>query len=77
MNIVGTPYKLVHRSSCTARSVAAGSKKPAPDRRRDGGRPEFFHYHASGRGHRMQIDVLCGARPAAHFQVAVVGCGIA
>ncbi|CFS57904.1 Uncharacterised protein [Mycobacterium tuberculosis] len=29
MNIVGTPYKLVHRSSCTARSVAAGSKPGA------------------------------------------------
>ena len=29
MNIVGTPYSDVHRSSCTARSVAAGSKPGA------------------------------------------------
>ena len=29
MNIVGTPYSDVHRSCCTARSVAAGSKPGA------------------------------------------------
>ena len=29
MNIVGTPYRLVHRSSCTACSVAFGSKPGA------------------------------------------------
>ena len=26
MNIVGTPYREVHRSACTAASAAAGSK---------------------------------------------------
>jgi hypothetical protein len=29
MNIVGTPYRLVQRSSCTASSTAAGSKEGA------------------------------------------------
>ncbi len=29
MNIVGTPYRDVQRSSCTAASVAAGSKDGA------------------------------------------------
>ena len=29
MNMVGTPYSEVHRSSCTARRVAAGSKPAA------------------------------------------------
>ena len=29
MNIVGTPYSEVHRSCCTARSVAAGSNAGA------------------------------------------------
>ena len=76
MNIVGTPYSEVQRSSCTARSVAAGSKR----RRRDhhagavrGGR-EVAHHHAEAvvEGHRQADPVLLGVADQLADEVAVV-----
>ena len=56
MNIVGTPYSAVHRSSCTVSSTARRVERVAGDHHRGAvrGAPEVAHHHPEAvvEGHR-------------------------